>query len=206
MKKRGNRPPSRPARGAIRVRPKEFIFLDRATGKARFSVKAASDGNLPVDETSSLLAMHCVLHSQTLADFRIMLSVGDDLLRLVVPRAQQLIDSCSHSLMPIRISARQQQVLRWMFQNLRNKEIAAQMNVAERTVKFHVSALLHKFKVADRASLIQKVDELVSSQGLSSQLLQFDLPQEIPSKEQPDNGSLRPALVRFAAGERRAGR
>jgi DNA-binding CsgD family transcriptional regulator len=180
--------------------------LDRATGKPRFSVKAARDGNLPLDETSSLLAMHCVLHSQSLADFRVMLTVGDDLLRLVVPRAQRLIDSCSHSLMPIRISARQQQVLRGMFQNLRNKEIAAQMNVAERTVKFHVSALLQKFKVADRASLIQKVDELMSSQGLSSQLLQSDFQQELTPEGPRESASLRPALVRLAGGERRAGR
>ena len=206
MKRYAKHPASRPSRGAIRVHPKEFIFLDRTTGKARFSVKAGRDGNMPLDETSSLLAMHCVLHSQSLGDFRIMLSVGDDLLRLFVPRAQRLIDSCSSALMPIRISTRQQQVLRGMFQNLRNKEIAAQMHVAERTVKFHVSALLQKFKVADRASLIQKVGELMSSQGFSTQFLQGDFQEEVAPTGEPETGPLRPALVRVAAGERRAGR
>jgi DNA-binding CsgD family transcriptional regulator len=206
VKKRANRPPSHLSRGAIRVYPKEFIFLDRVTGKARFSVKAARDGNMPLEETCSLLAMHCVLHSQSVTDFRIMVSVGDDLLRLVMPRAQKLIDTCSSALIPIRISTRQQQVLRGMFQNMRNKEIAAQMNVAERTVKFHVSALLQKFKVADRASLIQKVDELMSSQGLSPQFSPGDFREHAPSAARPDDASLRPALVRLAAGERRASR
>jgi len=44
-------------------------------------------------------------------------------------------------------------VLDCILQSHSNKEIAAKLNVAERTVKFHVSSLLAKFGVADRVAL-----------------------------------------------------
>jgi DNA-binding CsgD family transcriptional regulator len=194
------------ATGAIRVHPKEFVFLDRVTGEARFCVKAAPDGSLPVEETSSLLAVHCLLHSQEVSDFRIVLSVGDNLMHLVSSRAHKLIKSCAPELIPIQISLRQQQVLRGIFQNLRNKEIAAGMHVAERTVKFHVSALLQKFKVADRATLVQKVGDLMASQGATSRLLHRDVAESPAPGDAPGATPMQPALIRMVAGERRAGR
>src|SRR5262249_15568335 len=45
-------------------------------------------------------------------------------------------------------------VLRSLLENLSNKEIASKLNIAERTVKFHVSNLLNKFGVRRRADLI----------------------------------------------------
>jgi DNA-binding NarL/FixJ family response regulator len=50
-----------------------------------------------------------------------------------------------------------QQVLHGISQNLRNEEIAAGTNVAERTVKFHVAALRAKLQVRTRVSLTQKL-------------------------------------------------
>ena len=41
-----------------------------------------------------------------------------------------------------------------LLENLSNKEIASKLNIAERTVKFHVSNLLNKFGVRRRADLI----------------------------------------------------
>jgi DNA-binding NarL/FixJ family response regulator len=41
-----------------------------------------------------------------------------------------------------------------LLENLSNKEIASKLNIAERTVKFHVSNLLSKFGVRRRADLI----------------------------------------------------
>jgi len=40
---------------------------------------------------------------------------------------------------------------------LQNKEIAAELNVSERTIKFYVSSLLLKFGVAGRGELISKL-------------------------------------------------
>jgi DNA-binding NarL/FixJ family response regulator len=53
-----------------------------------------------------------------------------------------------------RLSRREQQVLDALLQNLANKEIASQLNVTERTIKFHVSNVLAKFAVRRRADLI----------------------------------------------------
>jgi hypothetical protein len=41
-----------------------------------------------------------------------------------------------------------------LLENLANKEIANKLNISERTVKFHVSNLLAKYKVQRRADLI----------------------------------------------------
>ena len=52
------------------------------------------------------------------------------------------------------LSRREQEVLDSLLENLSNKEIASKLNIAERTVKFHVSNLLNKFGVRRRADLI----------------------------------------------------
>jgi DNA-binding NarL/FixJ family response regulator len=52
------------------------------------------------------------------------------------------------------LSRREQEVLDSLLENLSNKEIANKLNIAERTVKFHVSNLLSKFGVRRRADLI----------------------------------------------------
>jgi DNA-binding NarL/FixJ family response regulator len=52
------------------------------------------------------------------------------------------------------VSPREQQTLDGLLENLANKEIAAKMNISERTVKFHVSNLLAKYGVQRRADLI----------------------------------------------------
>ncbi len=52
------------------------------------------------------------------------------------------------------LSAREQQVLDGLLENLSNKEIGVRLNITERTVKFHVSRILAKFKVQRRADLI----------------------------------------------------
>src|ERR1019366_9649140 len=57
----------------------------------------------------------------------------------------------------VKVSRREQEVLGGILQSLTNKEIAAKLNVTERTVKFHVSSLLAKFGVTDRAALSREV-------------------------------------------------
>jgi len=52
------------------------------------------------------------------------------------------------------LSTRETQVLDRLLENLSNKEIAAKLNISERTVKFHVSNVLTKFGVGRRADLI----------------------------------------------------
>ncbi len=52
------------------------------------------------------------------------------------------------------LSRREREVLQAVLDNLSNKEIAGQLNISERTAKFHVSNLLAKFGVQRRADLI----------------------------------------------------
>jgi len=59
-----------------------------------------------------------------------------------------------HTLHPAGLSTRENDVLDCLLENLSNKEIASRLNIAERTVKFHVSNLLGKFGVQRRADLI----------------------------------------------------
>jgi DNA-binding NarL/FixJ family response regulator len=58
------------------------------------------------------------------------------------------------TLHPVGLSARENDVLDSLLENLSNKEIASRLNISERTVKFHVSNLLGKFGVQRRADLI----------------------------------------------------
>jgi DNA-binding CsgD family transcriptional regulator len=53
------------------------------------------------------------------------------------------------------VSKRENDVLHAIVDNLSNKEIAARLNISERTVKFHVSNLLAKFHVGRRSNLIR---------------------------------------------------
>lgn len=54
----------------------------------------------------------------------------------------------------VALSRREREVLQAVLDNLSNKEIAGQLNISERTAKFHVSNLLAKFGVQRRADLI----------------------------------------------------
>lgn len=206
MKDRKRRHIIQPSQPAFQVYPKAFVFFDRASGTKRFEVKAGADGSLPFEETVSLLAMQCVVRGQTPADFRVMVSIDDNLMHGLVPRTRKLIEACMSTVLPMDISQRQQEVLRGVLQNLTNKEIAAKLYVAERTVKFHVSALLQKFHVAGRVGLMRKTGDLLSVNPAAQVEIPAGTP-AIPPPAAPSNaGNLHPKLVQLAASERRAGR
>lgn len=137
------------------IRPKEFVFIDKKTGTRRFEIKADKDGQIPVEQAVSLLAIHCVARQQAPGDFGVMVAAGEDLFAGIAAGAAKLIQTCSGTKMPgFPLSRRQLEVLRNIAQNLSNKEIAAKLNVSVRTIKFHVSSLLEKFDVRGRVDLM----------------------------------------------------
>jgi len=169
--------------------PESYVLCERSTGAVRFRVEADSDGGLPVEKMAGLLAVHCLVRGQAPEDYELMVITRDSLLHLVAERTAQLLAAGRALGAGVKVSRREQDVLDGILQNLANKEIAAKLNVAERTVKFHVSSLLAKFGVTDRMALSREVTfgrmPAVSAFGpqLPQNLFGFPVRSSLPQRE-----------------------
>jgi DNA-binding CsgD family transcriptional regulator len=130
-----------------------FVLCERSSGAVRFRVEAEPDGSMPVEKIAGLLAVHCLVRGQAPEDYELMVVPRESLLDAAAERAQELLAAGRALGAGVKVSRREQEVLDCILQSLANKEIAAKLNVAERTVKFHVSSLLAKFGVTDRVAL-----------------------------------------------------
>ena len=78
--------------------------------------------------------------------------VPPEILLAFVQRARTLLDT---QLLPGHsLTAREAQVLQLLMRRLTNKEISSALDIAERTVKFHVSNILSKLQLQDRRGLL----------------------------------------------------
>jgi DNA-binding CsgD family transcriptional regulator len=132
---------------------RSFVLCERASGAVRFRVEADPDGSMPVEKIAGLLAVHCLVRGQAPEDYELLVVPRESLLDAAAERAQELLAAGRALGAGVKVSRREQEVLDCIVQGFTNKEIAAKLNVAERTVKFHVSSLLAKFGVADRVAL-----------------------------------------------------
>lgn len=132
------------------------MFCERVSGAMRFKVEADPGGTLPVERAASLLAMHCLVRGLTPCDYTVLVVPQGTLLDSVGQRAQELLDHGRAIGSGVRLSPREQEVLECILLNKSNKEIATQLHICERTVKFHVSGLLAKFDVRDRMGLMRE--------------------------------------------------
>lgn len=168
------------------VRPGAFVFCERASGAIRFQVEADPLGMLPVEQAASLLAMHCLVRGQTPCDYTVLVVPRGSLLDPVGLRATELLEAGRSAGSDVRLSPRERDVLDCVVRNLANKEIAAQLNISERTVKFHVSALLAKFKVRDRVSLMREaIMGLMPSASPVETLFGYPVPPQVAQAEPP---------------------
>jgi DNA-binding CsgD family transcriptional regulator len=192
----------------FRVRPKRFVFFDKGTGTERFEVKASPDGSLPVDQAASLMAIHCFVRGRAPKDFGVMVAAAEDLLDGLLPMAKRLVQACAENRSPVYLSQRQRDVLRALMQDGSNKEIAAKLNISVRTVKFHVSALLEKFNVHSRVSLMRKAadvllpDNTAADAAPRKEFRMFPANGDVPLNA--DRAHLQP--LRMVAGGQRASR
>ena len=133
-----------------------FYFYDKNTGATHFQVSAGPDGRLPVDQAAGLLAMHCMVRGQAPSDYVVMVKAENENLDELTARATKLLEAGRSVKNHVRLTRREEEVLDGVTQSMSNKEIAARLNLSERTVKFHVSSLLAKFQVRGRMELLRE--------------------------------------------------
>jgi DNA-binding CsgD family transcriptional regulator len=178
--------------------PQSFVLCERSSGAVRFRVESGPDGSMPVEKIAGLLAVHCLVRGQAPEDYELMVVPKVSLLDAAAERAQELLAAGRALGAGVKVSRREQEVLDCILQSLANKEIAAKLNVAERTVKFHVSSLLAKFGVTDRVALsreasLGRMPALTSSGQISPETLfgfpvrgQQGAPEESPAASAPE--------------------
>lgn len=141
--------------------PSVYLFYEKTTGTAHFHVEAGPDGELPLDHAAGLLAMHCMVRGQSPSDYLIMVPAAPENLQDLNKRAQKLLDAGHSVKTSVKLTRREEEVLDGILRSLANKEIACELNLSERTVKFHVSSLLSKFKVRSRMELMREASNQV---------------------------------------------
>jgi DNA-binding CsgD family transcriptional regulator len=137
--------------------PREmYFFYEKSTGVAHFNVEAGPDGQFPVDQAAGLLAMHCMVRGQSPNDYIVMVEAESDFLDGLKEKADKLLQAGRSAGSTVKLTRREDEVLAGIMRSLANKEIAADLNLSERTVKFHVSSLLAKFRVRGRLELVRE--------------------------------------------------
>ena len=133
-----------------------YFFYEKNTGVAHFHVEAGPDGGFPIDQAAGLLAMHCMVRGQSPSDYVVMVQAEDEVLEGLSEKAAALLQAGNSVHSQLKLTRREDEVLSGLMKSLANKEIAANLNLSERTVKFHVSSLLAKFRVRGRMELVRE--------------------------------------------------
>ena len=150
--------PTQPA-----IAREKYFFYERNTGVAHFHVETGMDGRFPVEQAAGLLAMHCMVRNQTPADYVVLVEADTNHLADLTEKAQKLLEAGRAVKTHVKLTRREEEVLNGVARSLANKEIAANLNLSERTVKFHVSSLLAKFRVRGRMELVREAAQLPNS-------------------------------------------
>ena len=139
--------------------PSVYLFSEKTTGTAHFRVEAGPDGELPVDHAAGLLAMQCMVRGRCPSDYLIMVPAAPENLCDISEKAQKLLEAGHSVKASVKLTRREEEVHNGILRSLANKEIACDLNISARTVKFHVSSLLSKFKVRSRMELIREASQ-----------------------------------------------
>jgi DNA-binding CsgD family transcriptional regulator len=97
-----------------------------------------------------------MVRNQTPADYVVMVQADSSNLAGLTEKAQKLLDAGRSVKSHVKLTRREEEVLNGVMRSQANKEIAATLNLSERTVKFHVSSLLAKFRVRGRMELVRE--------------------------------------------------
>ena len=173
-----------------------YFFQDRETGVSHFQIEADSSGRLPVDEAAGLLAMHCMVRGQSPGDYIITVRAAQKALQGLASKTETLMQAgYSVGSVTMKLTRREGEVLGGIVHGKANKEIATSLNVAVRTVKFHVSSLLAKYGVHTRMELVREVTRRSPSMVLGPS---FAIPNASPRHQVLNQGARHVGLIALA--------
>ena len=155
-----------------------YVFCDKSTGIAQFQAQAGADSDAMVERMASMLAMQCLVRGCEPADYAILVPADKALVTRLTGRAKELLAEGLALANPVSLSPRQTEILRAVVCNRTNKEISSQLNITVRTVKFHISSLLSKFSVDNRAELARHATRFLRSAVPMEEPLQIEAPVE----------------------------
>jgi DNA-binding CsgD family transcriptional regulator len=139
-----------------------FLFYEKASGVTHFQITAESDGTLPLEQAACLLAMHCMIRGQSPEDYGVMVEADQGHTLGLIEKARKLLEAGQSVKSEVKVTRREEEVLRGILRGFANKEIAGDLNLSERTVKFHVSSLLAKFRVRGRMELVREASRFAN--------------------------------------------
>ena len=149
--------PTQPA-----IAREKFFFYEKNTGVSHFHVESDEQGRFPVEQAAGLLAMHCMVRNQAPEDYVVMVEADPSHLAGLAEKALKLLEAGRSVKSHVKLTRREEEVLNGVMRSQANKEIAATLNLSERTVKFHVSSLLAKFRVRGRMELVREAAQHTS--------------------------------------------
>jgi len=156
-----------------------FVFCEKATGITQFRAESNADRRITVERVAGLLAMQCLVRGHDPDDFVILVPAEKNLVGKFLTRAKELLEQGRAVSRPASLSPRQTEILLSVIRNRANKEIASRLNITVRTVKFHISSLLNKFGVDNRAELARRAAGLMKSEVEDTEGLAFRLPDAV---------------------------
>jgi DNA-binding CsgD family transcriptional regulator len=185
-----------------------FVFCEKATGVTQFRAESDADHNITVERVAGLLAMQCLVRGHDPDDFVVLVPAEKQLVGRFLSRAKELLEQGRAASRPASLSPRQTEILLSVIRNRANKEIASRLNITVRTVKFHISSLLSKFGVDNRADLARRAAALVKPGAVDTEGLAFVMPspEYEPSNSRPIPLDRTSAVTMKARAVRFAGR
>jgi len=129
---------------------------------------------------ASLLAMQCLVRGSEPSEYAILIPVDKSLASRLTSRAKDLLAEGLALANPVALSPRQKEILQAVVLNRANKEIASKLNITVRTVKFHISSLLSKFGVENRAELARRATGFLRSGVPADEALSTEAPARLP--------------------------
>ena len=136
--------------------------------------KAQEANSMIIERMAGLLAVQCLVRGSDPNDFAILVPAATTLGNRLVSRAQELLKQGREAAGPSTLSPRQKEILQSVMCNRANKEIASELNITVRTVKFHISSLFTKFGVDNRAELARRAAGLLRVDNSDTEPINLD--------------------------------